>query len=175
MNKDIALQARKALEMELKRRNLPLSLLSLLMPQISVETAGFNSKLALQHNNISGMTWAKQPGAYNTGIKKPDNEAPGTYAGYDNTQAWASDYIGTLARNFPDSLKATNFADFAEALKKGKSGRQYYEATQADYLKALRSWIPQMSKLFPDINFKSAANIAAVVIIAAVALYFIIY
>lgn len=171
MNKAIAVQAKSALQKEIARRNLPPGLIAFLMPQLAVETAGFNSKLAA-HNNLSGIIYAAQPLAYNTGIKKPKGEAPGTYAGYTTINKWAADYIDTLTRNFPLTLHAKTFAEFTAALKNGRGGRQYMEAEESTYLKALRSWIPQLSKMFGDINF-SASAVIPVILVIAVLTYFL--
>jgi len=165
MNNKAAQQAEKALSSEIARRKLPAALIPILLAQLAVETAGFTSKLSAKYNNLSGIIWAGQKGAFDSMVQKPKGEAKGTYAAYNTVQEWASDYIDTLQRNFPQALNATNFSQFTAALKNGRGGREYMEATQDSYLKALRSWVPQLSALFRDMPFNFTTVVPALVIL----------
>lgn len=158
MNKDLANKAKTALLAEMQKQGIQPGYLAFIMPQLAVETAGFNSKVS-NVNNLSGHIWAGQKVAYDSGIKKPKGEKPGTYAGYISLDLWAKDYLYTLQKM--GALKAKSIDEFAAILK----SKGYYEADQSIYQKALNSWLPQLKKMFTDIDFTAPKILVPVMLI----------
>jgi len=166
MNKQVAAIAKAAIETELKGRGISPDFTSLIMLQLAVETAGFKSNL-VAYNNLGGEIWVGQKNAYNTGIAKPKGEAKGTYAGFKTIQDWAKSYINILQKR--KVFEAKSVDEFAAILKKGG----YYEASETDYKKALKSWIPQIKRMFTDLNF-STKTIGVIAIFGGIFLTFLI-
>ena len=163
MNKDNAILAKEAIEKELTAQNIPLRFMSFIMPQLAVETGGFESKVSKNANNLSGMTYAGQHWAKDSGISLPAAEVAKygkrNYAAYPSYSFWAKDYISWLKRK--GIFEATTLDGFADSLKE----KGYFTAKIEDYKKALNSWKPQLTKLFSDIDFKTGAEITGLVLI----------
>lgn len=117
--------------------------LEFIMCQVGVETANYQSPLLEKANNASGIVWFHQPNAHDSGIHKPAGEAPGTYAGYDTLEQWAEDYLHIITKKV-NPLSATTIEEYAKLLKENG----YYEASEADYVKGLNSFLPEYKKYF---------------------------
>jgi hypothetical protein len=158
MNTSNAQAAKKALSNELTKRGIPLGYLAFTMPQLAVETGGFESR-ASKVNNLSGMVFVGQAGAYNSGIQKPKGEKKGTYAGYKSLDLWAADYVKTLIKM--GAFAARSLDEYATILK----AHGYFEAELPLYKKALNSWLPQMKKLMSEIDFLTPNLLPAIIIL----------
>lgn len=89
------------------------------------ETGAFTSPLFLQHNNASGIKYAKQSGA----VRLPDGYAgwPGGLSGW----AAAMKHEATKGAN---PAGATTLEDYVSRLKKNK----YFEDSESNYLSGLK-------------------------------------
>lgn len=173
MNTQRAQEAGNAISRELKRRNLPQSKLPLIMHQLAVETAGFDSLLAVSDNNYSGVKFFGQKQA-RQGRPVPRSEyVKGAkfgnfYAKYDSIGQWAEDYLNILQRF--KALDAETIEDFATRLKNGPGGRSYFQSTLSDYIAALKSWGNTFRKRLPSLTTDGQT----ISLIAAIAVFVVI-
>ena len=155
MNKEIALQAKKALEIEMTAKGIPLKFLTFFLPQMALETAGFKSRVSTV-NNFSGIKFNGHGYCFNSGIKSPEGN---NYAGYSSKSLWAKDYLRIAKK---DGLLLTkNYNEFLSQLQ----AKNYFTDTLENYKKAFYSWLPQMNKLFNDISFKEIAAGGGVIMV----------
>lgn len=177
MNTQTAQIAAQAVSAELKRRNLPVSKLPLVMHQLAVESAGFTSNISANDNNFSGIKYFGQKQAVK-GAPVPNSEYikgakfGNFYAKYDTVNQWAEDYLNVLQK-FGNPLDANTLEDFATRLKNGNNGRSYFQATLPDYIKALKSWTGTFAKYLPEIKV-SAGTVSIVAVIALVVIIYLI-
>ena len=167
MNKELARQAKDAIVKEFAARKIPSENLSFVLPQMLVETAGFTSKVS-RVNNLSGIIFVGQKLAYDSKIALPERERElygnYTYAGFTSVDNWAKEYLNILQRK--KVIPAKNLTDFAQKLKSAK----YFTASLKDYEKALSSWLPQLKKMFLDVDFTAMTAASPVILILVVAL-----
>jgi hypothetical protein len=146
MNVQAATLAATALNREMNARNISSGKLPWVMQQAAGETSGFTSAEYTEDNNLSGIKWFGQALA-TQGRPVPNSEfKPGKkygnhYAHYASIELWAKDYLNTLQKH-GNPLQANNIEEFAAILKENG----YYQATEADYLKMLKSWAETFKK-----------------------------
>lgn len=128
----------------------------LILAQMLLETAGFTHRLATTALNYGGVKYAPKFNK-DSGIKSPEGN---NYARYDTVAEFTKDYLRIISRGGEKApIKADTVADFARRLK----AQGYYTAPEADYLKALKSWLPSIKKFIP--SPKAQAPLALILII----------
>lgn len=88
------------------------------------ESAAYTSPLYKQHNNATGIKYAKQKGA---------TQGANDYAYFDTWQNWAAAYVHELTKGSNPS-GAQSIEDFATRLKANK----YYEDSYSNYVAGLQ-------------------------------------
>lgn len=150
--KDTAAQARASqVKQSLINQGIQEPQLSMAMAQAAHESDYFNSGLAKDDNNYSGITWRKSITSYgpSTSHKIPGGE-PGTgipYGHFDNTDQWAAAFKKNLAkdRGHGSPLASDNITDWATKLggirdANGKAiSNAYYTAPIGQYITAMIS------------------------------------
>lgn len=146
-----AIQIAKATDLikSLRKQNVPEKALPLVMAQIALESAHFNSTLAKTSNNFAGIKYFGQTGATPSSVKAPASEENGyarPYAHFDSTDSFVKEYLRILNKvGKARPLQATTPAEYAHALKLNR----YYQAPEADYARNIAS----LSKLYtPFVN-----------------------
>ena len=131
----------------------------LLLAQMLVETAGFTHRVATEANNYGGIKYSPKFNK-DSGIKSPEGD---NYARYNSIDEFIKDYLRIVSRGGNNApIKADTIAEYARRLKANK----YYTAPEADYLKALKSWLPSIKKFIP--SKQAQAPLALILIIIAV-------
>jgi len=102
---------------------------NLIIAQSKGESSHFRSELAKNSNNIFGLRCSKKR-------KKYYQNCVNNYAQYGSIWSSINDYIDLLRfSNFPTDIKTST--DFIQRLKR----IGYYEATEAQYLTMVNSWL----------------------------------
>lgn len=131
---------------------------NMLLAQMLVETGGFTHRLALQANNFGGVKFSPKFNK-DSGIKSPEGD---NYARYDSVDGFIKDYLRIVSRGGNNApIKADTIAEYARRLK----AKKYYTANEADYLKALKSWLRSIKKF---ISPQAQAPLALIVIIVLI-------
>lgn len=131
----------------------------LLLAQMLVETAGFTHRVATEANNYGGIKYSPKFNK-DSGIKSTEGD---NYARYNDFNEFAKDYIRIISRGGNNApIKADTVQEFARRLK----AQGYYTATEPQYLKALKSWLPSIKKFIP--SKQAQAPLALILIIIAV-------
>jgi len=130
----------------------------LILAQMLVETAGFTHRLAISANNFGGIKFAPKFNK-DSGIKSPEGD---NYARYDSIEGFIKDYLRIISRGGDKApIKADTVADFARRLKANK----YYTAEEADYLRALKSWLPSIKKFIPSPQAQAPLALILIIIV----------
>lgn len=128
----------------------------LILAQMLVETAGFTHKVAVQALNYGGVKYSPKFNK-DSGIRSTEKD---NYARYDSFEEFIKDYIRIISRGGANApIKADTVQEFARRLK----ANGYYTATEPEYLKALKSWLPSIKKFIP--SPQAQAPIALILII----------
>ena len=109
----------------------------------------FDSAVALQNNNLTGIIFANQPYQHNAtqGIAKPANEQVGHYAHFATLLDWANDFKRIVHAQFPGwntegrPIEATDIETYVRRLKLN----HYFESSEADYLAGLQHYLNQLN------------------------------
>jgi hypothetical protein len=112
--------------------------LPLAIAQIAHETAGFNSKVAITCNNLSGIKYIAKP--YQIATACTNSPEGNNYARFANYTDWAKDYIRILSMGYKP-INAKDVTDFAYRLKQNN----YYTDSVANYKAGLNAWINKFS------------------------------
>lgn len=142
----------------------PASTINLFVAQVLHETGGpkFNSAVALQNNNLSGIKWINASFQKATqGIKSPEGNY---YAKFDTVQDWAKDYKRILSFG-SKPINAKDSTDFATRLRQNT----YFTDTVGNYLNGLNYWLKQI----PDAVVASAKTGGKIV--SLVLFFFVAY
>lgn len=130
----------------------------MLLAQMLVETSGFSHRLATQANNFGGIKFSPKFNK-DSGIKSPEGD---NYARYDSIDGFIKDYLRIVSRGGNNApIKADTIAEYARRLKANK----YYTANEADYLKALKSWLPSIKKFIPSPQAQAPLALILIIIV----------
>jgi flagellum-specific peptidoglycan hydrolase FlgJ len=127
----------------LRKQGVPEQALPLVMAQIALESAHFNSLLSRTSNNFGGIKYFSQAGATPSSVKAPASEETKDgkpyarpYANFDSIDSFVKEYLRILNKvGNARPLQATTPAQYAHALKLNK----YYQAPEADYARNIDS------------------------------------
>lgn len=108
----------------------------LVFAQIGQETGMKQNNLTM-HNNLSGITYAGQKGAYR-GSHQPADENGGWYAYFKNLGYYAGTYYDILKRDL-GGQKPKSCTDFANILY----SKNYFTADPSVYANGMRTWAAQ--------------------------------
>lgn len=100
-----------------------------IIAQSKVESANYSSDLFKRSNNAFGMKNATQRGQLGYSVAGTD------YRYYNSLSESINDFV--LWLNYTNFPIVTDVNSYARALK----DRGYFESSQADYIKALNSWL----------------------------------
>lgn len=150
-----AIQLTKATQLiaSLRKQGVPEKALPLVMAQIALESAHFNSTLAKTSNNFGGIKYFGQAGATASSVKAPASEETKNgkpyarpYAHFDSTDSFVKEFLHILNKvGNARPLQATTPAEYAHALKLNR----YYQAPESDYARNIAS----LSKFYtPFVN-----------------------
>lgn len=106
---------------------------SLIFAQIGQET-GMRSNNLTDHNNLSGIVFANQKGAYR-GSHQPANENGGWYAYFKNLGYYAGTYKDILRRDL-GGKKPKTVEEFANILH----SKGYFTADPSTYAAGMKTW-----------------------------------
>lgn len=123
--------------------------LPMAISQIAHETAGFNSKVALTCNNLSGIKYIAKPYQKATACTgSPEGNNYAKFASYDD---WAKDYIRILSRGYMP-IDAKDIGDFAYRLKQNG----YYTDSVPNYKAGLTAWYNKFSSVIEEAKKKQS-------------------
>lgn len=109
----------------------------LMLAQVRHETGrkDLQSNVAVQNNNVSGITWNENFPAEWKGTSRPSSEG-GNYVKFPTINDWSKAYKDTLHKDkgYGSPLDANTIEEFAHRLKQNG----YYTASEKDYLAGLK-------------------------------------
>lgn len=124
----------------------------LAIAQIAHETAGFNSKVAITCNNLSGIKFINKP--YQKATSCTGSPEGNNYARFENYEAWAKDYIRILSNGYRP-IDAKDVTDFAYRLKQNN----YYTDNVANYKAGLTSWMNKFADAIAEAKKKYSNDV----------------
>lgn len=139
-----ALQIARATDLlrALRKAGVKEEVLPLVMGQIALESAHYNSSLARTSNNFAGIKYFGQSGATPSSVKAPSSEETKNgkpyarpYAHFDSTDSFVKEYLHILNKvGKARPLEEKTPEGYAHALKLNR----YYQATEDSYAKNLK-------------------------------------
>jgi hypothetical protein len=138
------------------------TLAKLMTAQASVEAGeDFNSRLARESNNYSGIKFFGQKDSTASKIKSPSSEQGGAipYAHYNSMDEWADAYMNLMKGKYKEAFDSKSATDFAHALKK----YGYFEAPEEAYRSELdrRMHLYGLMNMTPEQVSQSAKKVVS--------------
>lgn len=141
-------QRADAVYQALKNAGFPTTILPIAYAQSAMESGGFNSAIAIDDNNYSGILFINKPYQKATRSLLHKLTDSGLYvAHYDTIQDWANDFKRVLSIGTNKPIDSTSITQYFTRLK---ANNYYGNESIASYMGKVKGWLQNLHISLPE-------------------------